>query len=116
MAVEFWNTADGVSVASFEDVIKKFKTARHRYVITSNDVSNGVTAPIFFTFATPFADANYTIAQSINDLTAGGSNSNDYSPGDFHDKAGTGFNTVVYVGPGALAGEVIEINCIAIHD
>lgn len=92
------------------------QTVRVLYNVTQADVNNGVTARIQVNFPEGFADSNYTIGMAIEDLTGGGSNTNDYSPGDMHDLVPGGFNTVVYVGPGAASGEVIKIHVVAIHD
>ena len=102
--------------ASTGDIFKKFRQVRVAHTITQGEVDAGFAGPIAVLFDVPFADANYTVSQAINDTTGGGATSNDYSPGDYHDKATTGFNTAIYVGPGAAANEVVVIECICIHD
>ena len=94
----------------------KFRTKRVSHTITQGEVDAGFAGPIAITWDTSFPDASYTVGQAIQDTTAGGASSNDYSPGDFHDLANTGFNTAIYVGPGAAAGEVVVIHSIGIHD
>lgn len=94
---------------------EQIRTNRTVYQITSGDVLAGFAA-ITVLWDIPFADTNYTLVQGIIDRTAGGPLSNDYSPGDVHDLTVTGFTSAIYVGPGAAAGEIIELHSLGIHD
>lgn len=51
------------------------------------------------------------------DTTASSSDGNDYSPGDCHAVTASGFTSIIYVNPSiAVAGEVVVLNSIGIHD
>ena len=92
----------------------KIKTNRTNYTIQSADVTAGF-AQFAVTWSVAFADANYTVAQAISD--AGAIEGNDYSPGDMHSFAAGGYTAVIYVNSAsALAGTVITLNSIGIHD
>jgi hypothetical protein len=89
------------------------KTVRTSHVVTSGEVAAGA-AEIIVVFATPFADANYTLSQAVSCNIE--RPTNDYSPGDNHLLAATGFDAVIYLGPGATAGDIVTLHIIVIHD
>jgi len=89
------------------------KTNRTKHTITQGEITAGA-AELFVVWATPFADANYTMAQAITNIVE--RETNDYSPGDNHLVTAAGFDSVIYIGPGAVAGDIITLHTIAIHD
>ena len=93
----------------------QIQTVRTSYTVTQTDVNNGY-ANIPVVFKTPFADTNYTMAQTITQ-TGVLDSGNDYSIGDNHLLTGSGFTAQIYVNSGvAVASTVIVLNTIAIHD
>lgn len=91
------------------------RTNRTIYHITAPDVVAGF-ANVPVVFVPAFADAAYTIAQAIMrdsalDLA------DVYGPGDNHLIAAAGFTAQIRVNTAtAIAGDVIILNTIAIHD
>jgi hypothetical protein len=94
--------------------LSNIRTNRTVYHITAPDVAAGY-ADIPVVWAVPFPDVAYTIAQAITqdgplDLI------NDFSPGDNHLVTGAGFTAQIYVNAAAVAGTVIILHTIGIHD
>jgi hypothetical protein len=79
--------------------LSPLQTAKATYAITESDLVNGY-AGIALTWPEPFADTDYTLSFSINDI---GQNflSLDYAVGDIHFKTTEGFIAVVTFPPSA---------------
>ena len=92
------------------------KTVRKRYVLLQADI-DAAFAVIPVVWPTPFADPNYTLTWSVID-TQNDNTDSDYVVGDTHFVTASGFSAVVLVGIYAIpvAGEIIIINAIGIHD
>ena len=92
------------------------KTVRLPYTITQADINNQFTV-IPVKWPVPFADPNYTLTWSVIDIQNDNTDA-DYVVGDTHNMTASGFSAVVLVGIYAIpvAGEVIIINAIGIHD
>jgi hypothetical protein len=101
--------------AAVNTALSNIRTNRTVYHITAPDVAAGF-ANVPVVFAPAFADALYTIAQAIT--RDGALDLFDvYAPGDNHLIAAAGFTAQIRVNTvTAVAGDVIILNTIAIHD
>lgn len=104
-----------LQAAAVNTALSNIRTNRTIYHITAPDVVAGF-ANVPVVFVPAFADAAYTIAQAIMrdsalDLA------DVYGPGDNHLIAAAGFTAQIRVNTAtAIAGDVIILNTIAIHD
>jgi hypothetical protein len=112
-------TGDGteehpLAMTPVNSALSPFRTNRTNHEITAPEIAAGV-ANIPVLFSVPFADLNYTCAQAI--FQNGALEAfNDFSAGDNHLKASTGFTAQIYVNGAAVAGTIVTLHTIAIRD
>ena len=92
------------------------KTVRAPHVVTQAEIDQAW-AVIPVKWPVPFMDSNYTVIWSVIDIQNDNTDA-DYSIGDTHFLTAAGFSAVVLVGIYSIpvAGEIIFINAIGIHD
>jgi hypothetical protein len=109
-------TPGGADAAiDYRGVSSYIKTQRTSYIVTSQDISNNFIV-VSVVWPTPFADANYTVVMSLEDVSGKPPAAADFFQNDIHDKTAAGFLGIFDTGGDSQAGDECIIHAIAIHD
>ena len=108
------NNASGAREC-FDVVLDKMRAARSaNYTITSTDVTNKFSAAVTITWSDAFDDTKYSVSLAVEGVTLNNTSKDNVSVGHFR-KTKKDLTVILSV-PNSVAGDVVQVHALAIHD